>query len=174
MLFYPRNEVRIIFFSIQGIFPKRQRIIAERIGRMVADELLSAEEIKVRITSPEQIGSIKSIMEEKIEDYLWNIFPRKYPVTSVFFSNSRKQKFKEDLVGEVERMAPDVVTRYFSNLDEELDIEKIIQEKVSQLPPNKLENLINSILKKEFRFLEIVGAIIGFFIGLVQVLLALI
>ena len=35
----------------------------------------------------------------------------------------------------------------------------------------KLEELLNSIMKKEFRFVEILGGVLGFIIGLIQVIL---
>jgi uncharacterized membrane protein YheB (UPF0754 family) len=48
-------------------------------------------------------------------------------------------------------------------------VEEIIQEKVAQLPPEKLEGLLMKLLKKEFTFIEYIGAVIGFLIGLIQV-----
>ena len=36
MLFHPRKEIKILFLSIQGIFPKRQNELADKIGDLVA------------------------------------------------------------------------------------------------------------------------------------------
>jgi uncharacterized membrane protein YheB (UPF0754 family) len=48
-------------------------------------------------------------------------------------------------------------------------VEQIIQERVALLPAEKLEGLIMKLLKKEFKFIEYIGAIVGFVIGLLQV-----
>lgn len=171
MLFRPQKPVNLLFFTIQGIFPKNQKLVAQKIGRMVADELLSAEDVRDKMATSDNIEFIKSIFEEKIDDYLNNKFPQNYPITSVFFGQKRKNKIKEDLVLEVERAAPDVIDQYIKNLEMSFNVEEIIQERVEQLSPARLENLIMGILQKEFKFIEWIGAIIGFIIGLLQLLL---
>ena len=56
-------------------------------------------------------------------------------------------------------------------LASDLDLEKIVTEKVASFSSEKLEDILNQITKKEFQFLEVIGAVFGFIIGLVQVLL---
>lgn len=171
MLFHPKEEVNLYLFKIQGIFPKRQTEVAENIGRMVARELISADDIKDQISGTDSVDYIKKIIEAKVDDYLTNTFPEKYPFTSVLFSTKRKQKIKADLIEQVEIAAPDVLGNYFTNLEDAFDVETIVTEKIEEFPPEKLEAILNSILKKEFKFIELIGAIIGFFIGLVQIVL---
>lgn len=170
MLFKPEKPINIGFYKIQGIFPKRQQKLAERIGQMVANELLTTHDIKNKLMHEENLVSLKMYIEEKVDDYLHHKFPEKYPITSVFFSRGRREQIKVDLLEEVERLAPDVIERIFIELEEKVDVEEIITDKVAQLSPSKLEQLIQGILKKEFRFIEWVGGILGFLVGLVQVI----
>ena len=58
-------------------------------------------------------------------------------------------------------------------IEERLSIEQIVKEKVEAFSSDKLEEILNSIMKKEFRFIEIIGAILGFLIGCIQVCLAI-
>ena len=37
MLFHPRLPLKIFGFSIQGVFPKRQKQLADKLGTLVAD-----------------------------------------------------------------------------------------------------------------------------------------
>jgi len=46
MLFHPRKPMKFLFWTLQGIFPKRQEKIASQIGTMVAQELFSIDDIK--------------------------------------------------------------------------------------------------------------------------------
>jgi uncharacterized membrane protein YheB (UPF0754 family) len=62
---------------------------------------------------------------------------------------------------------------YVSNLREDLDLERIIVEKIAGFSADRLESLLNEFLTKEFRFVEIIGAALGFLIGLLQILLTL-
>jgi uncharacterized membrane protein YheB (UPF0754 family) len=171
MLFYPKEPWDFKLFKIQGIFPKNQRQVAEKIGKMVAEELLSSDDLRERMHNPENLLSINQIVEAKI-DYFLNVkFPKQYPITGLLFSEKRKSKMKGQLMEEVEVSVPQVIDHYMENLEERFDVEEIIRERVSQLPSEKLEGLIMKLLKKEFKFIEYIGAVVGFLISLMQVLL---
>ena len=45
MLFHPRDEKKILFLRIQGVFPKRQQALAHKVGMLVSSELISTGEI---------------------------------------------------------------------------------------------------------------------------------
>lgn len=172
MLFRPRKKIKILFLEIQGIFPKRQQILAEKIGKMVADELLSVSDFKETMNHPENIAVIKQNIEHKIDNYLSTTFPSKFPLMSLFVGAKAKGKLKSEFLKELEEATPVVIDQFLSNMEGNLDIEKIIREKVALLSPEKLENLINSILKKEFKFIELIGGVLGFLIGFLQIWLA--
>ena len=48
---------------------------------------------------------------------------------------------------------------------------KIVREKVSGYSSDKLEQILNQIMSKEFIFVEIIGAVLGFIVGLLQILI---
>lgn len=59
-----------------------------------------------------------------------------------------------------------------NKLQHDLDLEKIITEKVANFSSEKLEDILKQITQKEFKFLEIISTIFGLIIGLAQVLIA--
>ena len=61
--------------------------------------------------------------------------------------------------------------QYAANLKTELDLEQIVIKKVAGFSSDKLEEILYQIMSKEFRFVEIIGAVIGLIIGIVQVLI---
>jgi uncharacterized membrane protein YheB (UPF0754 family) len=60
---------------------------------------------------------------------------------------------------------------FAKKLEENVDIEAIVVEKVNNFSIEKLEDIMFSIMKKEFKFIELVGAILGFLIGVIQIAL---
>ena len=175
MLFYPKKPVNILgLFSVQGIFPKNQHQVAEKIGKMVADELLSSEDLREKLNNPENILSIKEMVQAKIDYYLNVTFPKNYPITAAIVGEKRKTKFKDQVMLEVNESVPAVIDSYMENIEERFNVEQIIKDKVAQLPSEKLEELIMNLLKKEFKFIEYIGAVIGFIIGWIQVLIVLV
>ena len=175
MLFYPKEPVNILgLFKLHGIFPKNQQQVAEKLGKMVAEELLSSEDLKEKLSHPENILSVTEVVEAKIDFYLNVTFPKQYPITSTLVSEKRKGKIKDDLMAEVNETIPAAVEGYVSNIEERFNVEQIIKEKVSHLAPERLENLLMTLLKKEFKFIEYIGAVIGFIIGWIQVLMVVV
>ncbi len=174
MLFHPQKPVNILgIYTLHGIFPKNQKQVAEKIGKMVAEELLSSEDLKERLNNPENILSIKELVEVKIDYYLNVTFPKNYPITAALVGDKRKTKFKDTVMEEVEESVPAMIDHYLSNIEERFNVEHIIKEKVNNLPADRLENLIMTLLKKEFKFIEYIGAVIGFLIGWIQVVMVM-
>jgi uncharacterized membrane protein YheB (UPF0754 family) len=59
--------------------------------------------------------------------------------------------------------------KYAAELKTELDLERIVTEKVAGFSSDKLEGILYQIMASEFRFVEILGGVLGFLIGLLQV-----
>ena len=72
MLFHPRKPIKIFGFVIQGIFPKNQRLIAEKLGQVVGKELLSFDEIEQKVTNPENLQKLRPDIEHHIDNFLRN------------------------------------------------------------------------------------------------------
>jgi uncharacterized membrane protein YheB (UPF0754 family) len=172
MLFHPREPKKILFMTIQGIFPKRQRQFAEKLGRLVASELLSFDDIRAKLTDPEKIKNIIPLVEDHLEHFLRKKLPDAMPVLSMFIGDSTIKQIKDVLVKELDSLFPIMIDRYLENTREELDLEKIVTEKVAGFSSDKLENILQGIMSREFRFVEIIGGVLGFLIGLLQLLMA--
>ena len=173
MLFHPKDPVNVLgIYTLQGIFPKNQKKVAENIGKMVAEELLSSEDLREKLNNPENILSIKELVEAKIDFYLNVTFPKSYPITAAIVGDKRRTKFKDTVMAEVDESVPAMIDSYMANIEEKFNVEHIIREKVNHLSPERLEDLIMKLLKREFKFIEYIGAVIGFIIGWIQVLMA--
>lgn len=175
MLFHPKKPVNVLgIYKLQGIFPKNQQNVANKIGKMVAEELLSSQDLKDRIITPENIESIVQVIENKIDDFFSVKVPKRYPTLSrLILSEKRKAKIVQELMEEVHSSVPEVLDGYFGDIEQRFNVEEIIREKVNNLPSEQLESLMMNLLEKEFKFIEYIGAVIGFIIGWIQVLMVI-
>ena len=169
MLFHPREKKKILFFEVQGIFPKRQKSLAEKLGKIVADELFSFEDVKTALKDPKNLEGVHQIIGEKLDDFLENRMVESMPMLYVFMSDEMRIKIKDTLQAELQRMLPDLIDRFAGRIEEQVDIEKTVYTKVVNFSSDKLEGILYSIMSKEFRFIEILGGVLGFIIGLIQV-----
>jgi uncharacterized membrane protein YheB (UPF0754 family) len=173
MLFHPRNPVKVLGFTFHGIFPKRQKQFAEKLGKLVSEELLSFSEIEQKIINPTNLKKIMPLVESHVDDFLRNKLKDVFPVISMFIGDKTINELKGFFMAELEALFPILMQRYMKNLQDELDLERIVVEKVSGFSSDKLEEILMGIMSKEFRFVEIIGGVLGFLIGLLQVLITL-
>lgn len=174
MLFHPKYPKRFLGITIQGIFPKRQKIFAAKLGATVANELLHFDEIAALIKDPEKLAAVRPGIEAHIDVFLQHKLKEKLPVISMFVGEGTLQKIKEGLMEEIDEMLPQVIGNYVDKLSENIDIEKMVTDKVSNFSLEKLEEILQNVMSKEFRFIELIGGVLGFVIGLIQMGLALV
>ena len=168
MLFHPRNPIRFLGITIQGIFPKRQKQVAAKLGSVVANELIHFDEIAAMLKDPEQLNQLTPTIEKHLDAFLNIKLKEKLPVISMFVGDSTMHKIKEGMMEEIGLLIPEIIGQYTESLRAKIDIEKMVTEKVANFSTNKLEEILESVMKKEFRFLELIGWVLGLAIGLIQ------
>jgi uncharacterized membrane protein YheB (UPF0754 family) len=169
MLFHPREPKKFLGITIQGIFPKRQIQFAEKLGKLVSAEFLSFNDIEEKISSPDNLKKIMPMIDNHVDDFLRNRLSIEMPVISMFIGDKTIEKLKGAFMKEIELLFPQVMKQFAGNLKTELDLEHIVTEKVTNFSSDKLEEVLYQIMSKEFRFVELIGAVIGFIIGVLQI-----
>ena len=173
MLFHPRQPKKILGVTFQGIFPKRQKQFALKLGKLVSHELLSFSEIEQKISNPDNVQKIMPILETHIDVFLREKLTLQIPMIGMLMGEKIIGMVKEVFLKELEELFPILMKQYMNTLQSELDLEKIVTEKVGNFSSDKLEEILNQIMSTEFRFIEIIGAVLGLLIGLIQVLLTI-
>ncbi|MFZ9718477.1 MAG: DUF445 domain-containing protein [Chitinophagaceae bacterium] len=173
MLFHPRLPVKVLGFTIQGIFPKRQAQFATKLGKLVSEELLSFADIEKKITDPSNIKAMIPMVEGHIDHFLREKLSETMPMLSMFIGDKTIDKIKAVFIEELESLFPNLMKSYLGKLQSELDLEAIVTEKVKAFSSEKLEQILYQVMAKEFTFIEMIGAILGFLIGFLQILLSI-
>lgn len=174
LLFHPKQPVNILGYKLQGVFPKRQKQFANSLGQLVSEELLSFNDIASKVTSKENISRILPMVEAKIDEFLRTKLSDAMPVLSMFIGDKTISKVKKVFMDELEELFPEMMNQYMDKLQHDLDLEKIVIDKVNSFSSDKLEEILQKIMNKEFRFVEIIGGVLGFIIGVVQVVVSIV
>ena len=169
LLFHPQKPVRLPGFTIQGMYPKRQKQIAAQLSALVSKELLSFTELEARITHPDNFKKIMPTVEEHVDDFLRNKLKEAFPMIGMLIGDRTISTLKTIFMNELETLFPVIMKAYMQNLQKELDVEKLISEKIAAFTPDKLETMLYETMGKELRLAGLVGAAVGLIMGLVQV-----
>ncbi len=172
LLFRPINPIKLPFLPIviQGLIPKRKEDISRSIGEIVDEELISIEQIidhLIEETDKQQvIGMIKervlAIASEKMPSLIPSMFK------SAIIAN----------IGElIEQNGEAIIVEMTEKLShkamDSIDVAKMVEDKLNTYDFEKLEEMTLKIAKTELKAIEVLGGIIGFFIGIIQGLIVL-
>ena len=171
MLFHPKDEIRIFFIPVQGVFPKRQKDFARKLGQIVSEELVSAEDVTAHLKEKATSEAILDHIAMRLEEGIASRLPRAFPMLAMFMSSDMTEKIKGVLIEQISSLNEELIDKLSGELEEELDVQRIVEEKVADFSSDKLEEILFSIMRREFKFVEMVGAVLGFLIGMVQVML---
>ena len=171
MLFHPHQPKKILGLTFQGVFPKRQAQIAEKLGDLVANELFSMKDVAQKIedlsTQPEALEEVGKRIEQTIRGKLISAFP----MLSMFLSDEMIEKVTSLFKGELEDFLRVSAQELAVKMEKSVDIQALVREKVQAFSSNKIEELLLGFMEQEFRFIEKIGAVLGFLIGCIQVFL---
>ena len=113
------------------------------------------------------------LIGKRIEKTIRNKLVKSFPMLAMFLTDDMVEKVTNLFKSELQDFLTDFSQDIRERLEENIDVEKLVRDKVEAFSSDKLEQILFAIMKKEFRFIEIIGAILGFIIGCFQVCLTL-
>jgi len=173
MLFRPHNEINLGLFKIQGLIPKRRAEIGIGIANVIQNELISIKDVIANIDREEFSKRLNDLIDDVLEKNLKTKVKEKFPVMQMFFSDKMAKDVSNTIKGIVMENQEKIFEIFSNYAEENIDFSTIITDKISNFSLDKLEEIINGLAKKELKHIEVIGAILGAFIGLVQYFITL-
>ncbi|HEX7845258.1 MAG TPA: DUF445 family protein [Chitinophagaceae bacterium] len=172
MIFHPQKPISILGIKFQGVYPKRQQQFAERVGKLVSTEFVSFNSIEQKISDPSNLQKIIPMIEKHVDDFLRVKLSAQMPFISAFIGDKTINSLKALFMQELQVLFPQVMTEFAGNLKAEFDPEQLIAQKISSFSAEKMEKMVRQGMAKELRSSSISAIVIGFIVGLFQLLIA--
>jgi uncharacterized membrane protein YheB (UPF0754 family) len=169
MIFHPYQPIGFGPFKIQGLIPKRREELAISIGKTVSSHLISHADIANSLKDIPVDESFKQALDEKMEEFINRKILSLNLMVSMFVTTEIKSKIKNAITSELILMLPDMAERFASGLEDRLDMQVLVTDRIRSFELEKLEQIILEISSRELKAIEIYGGILGFMIGLIQV-----
>lgn len=170
LMFRPIQAFKIpgIGYEIQGLIPKRRKDVAKSIGETVEKELISIEEILERMLESQNkndmLFTIKTKINEVITQKLPSILPKSLKEMIIHYVNNMIDEEADSFIDQM-------IDKLTHKATTSVKIGEMVEQKINEFDLLKLEEIIISIAQKELKHIEYIGAILGFFIGVVQALI---
>jgi uncharacterized membrane protein YheB (UPF0754 family) len=173
MIFVPRRPLRIGRFTIQGKFQRRRAEVARQYGELIAHEILTVPNLVDGILRGPRSDRLLAMVERmvaKAVDEQTSVFK---PVLSVAVGGRRLQQMKQAAATKALERLPDTVRHAQGYLTEAMDVANMVEERMLRLTPVEYEGLLRPAFRQDEWKLIVVGGVIGFIVGELQVLLLL-
>jgi uncharacterized membrane protein YheB (UPF0754 family) len=168
MLFRPHFPRRFLFLTFHGLVPKRQKQIAESLGRMIERDLLSHKDIQAALLNSGSAEEATAFLNEQVDAFVAK-FVASNPMVGMFLQGGILDQVKTMLAAQLNEKLPEFMGRLVGKVEEQLDIKAVIQSKVEGFDLSKLESLIQEVSAKELKTIELLGGVLGFLVGVAQV-----
>jgi len=168
MLFRPHKPKRFLGLVIHGLVPRRQKEIAVSLGSMIERDLFSQEDIHAALSAADTAAEAASFLSEQVDTFAQKIGTQN-PMVGMFLQGPLLDQIKTMLSEQMVERFPQFMERVVSRVEHRLDVSEIVAQKIEGFDLTKLESLIYEISARELRMIEVLGGVLGFLVGLVQV-----
>jgi uncharacterized membrane protein YheB (UPF0754 family) len=168
MLFRPHRQLNLLGLKIQGVFPKRQAAFAQKIAAVVSRELVSATDIKQILSDASKSGEILKMLDAHIERVLLEKVPLVAPMLAFALNSELIARFKGIFMADVQSVIDGMVEQFGERIDKQFDVHALVESKITSFSSQRLEEILLEVMKREFKFIELVGAVIGALIAILQ------
>ena len=173
MLFHPREPMRVFFWKWQGLIPRRQDQLAVEAAEIIEREIMQQHMIVHEIRKIE----LGPYLEEAAHKVVWErIGPqlKAIPLLGGFINEGILAKFEVIAAASMKEEARPLMEKVATQFETSVNLKQMIEENIAAFDLERLEAIVNEIAKREFRTIERLGAVLGFLIGCLQVVILLI
>jgi uncharacterized membrane protein YheB (UPF0754 family) len=168
MIFRPIRPVNVLGIKVQGLIGRRQKDLARSIGDVVGDHLVQHEDIVRGFRGVDIESMLAEVIEKGLAPKVEQL--RNLPLIGGFLTEDRIGELRRAIVQGVLDHKELILERVEQAVEQGIDVQKLVREKVEAFPVERLEKLVLKVANKELRAIEALGGVLGVLIGVLQVL----
>ncbi|MCS6984231.1 MAG: DUF445 family protein [Leptospiraceae bacterium] len=171
MIFRPLYETTYFgFIKYQGLFLRRQKEVSAEYAHLVATRILTPRNILESIIYGKTAEEIFHMIQRHILQGLAKIEGFARPVMELMVGTEQYEKIRRYIVEKLTSVVPKSVARVEKYMEEAMDLENTLRERMENLPPDEFEALLRTAFQEDEWILIVVGAVLGALVGLGQAL----
>lgn len=172
MLFHPREPMRVFFWKWQGLIPRRQEQLAAEAAEIIEREIMQQHVIVHEIRKIE----LGPYLEEAAHKVVWErVGPqlKAIPLLGGFINEGMLARFEVIAAASMKEEAGPLMEKVAMQFEASVNLKQLIEENIAAFDLERLEAIVNEVAKREFRTIERLGAVLGFLIGCLQIVILL-
>lgn len=167
LLLKPVKPINVFGFKLQGLLPRRQAELADRISEAIAEKFLTREDILAFIRQVDPVAAMRHLLVAKWDEKIGEILDS-MPFLKMFVNPEKLEGIRDRIVeafaGEAEAFTEQLV----ASLDGKIDLKATLRRNILAFDVTQLNDIIEQIGYREFREIAWIGGALGVVIGLIQ------
>ena len=169
LIYEPREPVQIGPWQFQGVFIKRQREVASQFADVIADKVLTAENMVQHISEGPNRQRLLDLLEGQVEESMQEY--ERDAMVAMLVSKDKLEEAKADLLDRVRNadMSNSSQIKTFANQSHRIHAQ--MEENLGALDAEEFGGILRPVFQKDEWKLILAGGVIGTGIGALQVVL---
>lgn len=170
IIFNPKRPVKVGPFTLQGLFFRRQQDVAADYGGLVADKIITPENVLAELVEGPYAKKLEAIVEQQISAAIDDTMEFTRPLRSWQLGEREYQLMKADVEHEFMARMPELLTRMTGYIHQRMGVRQILEERLRALTPKQFEAMLRPAFEEDEWILVAVGATLGFAAGWLQLI----
>lgn len=149
----------------------QQAVLLQLISQSDVNSLIPFEAIAQKITDPANIDKILPTVEEHIDHFLRVKLGKSMPMIAMFIGDKTIAQLKGIFMEELQQLFPVLLGGYVKNLQTDLDVKKMLTQKINALSPGQFNIAVRKAISKQLSAFSLLGALAGFLGALIPLLI---
>lgn len=164
----PRSRELLLQWAEQGLQRIKDQSFARLAGQVLPEGGLErwqtrlADQLLRTLRSPETRTALDRVLQQQLQDWLC-----RHPLGRL------SARLPADVRNELEvglcRQLEEILQREVPPLIDTLDVSRMVENKVNRLDILKVEELLMGIMKEQFKYINLFGALLGLLLGLLNI-----
>lgn len=169
MMFRPLNPKKILGFNVQGLFIKRQNEVAADYATLISMQLLNSRNLLEELFSGTHSDRVIELINRHVKQEIDAQAGIVRPLVVYALGGAKYQSLKEHVAQRLIQQLPETMKHIESYAEDAMDIRNTLVTRMQQLSPEEFEGMLRPAFKEDEWSLIMVGAVLGFLVGEMQI-----
>jgi uncharacterized membrane protein YheB (UPF0754 family) len=166
LVFAPREPIKVGPITVQGLFHKRQKEVAEAFGRTVATRVLNADNIVKTVMETDGAAQMNEIIEHRVGALIDKYASQ--PLAMVLVPESERAALRSELLERIKKEWPKPGGFFHTFAGESVDLDGELERRMKGLDRESYEGVLRPAFQQDEWKLIAAGAVLGTAAGILQ------
>ena len=169
MMFRPLYPKKILGYTWQGLFIKRQKEVAADYAALISKQLLTSRNMMEELFTGTNADKVIELVSRHVKQEIDLQAGIVRPLVVYAIGGEKYQNLKAEVAERILKQLPETMRYVESYAEDAMDVRKTLVERMQRLSPEEFEGMLRPAFKEDEWSLILVGAALGFLVGELQI-----